>query len=113
MALSESILQTYSIQTAIAAITAETFVDADGAQCAAGEVPLGVNARTVAIGDEQLINTIGTLVRVTAGAAITADAQIEVGAAGAGITLAAGKACGYAVTSASGIGVTFLARIPY
>lgn len=173
MALSEQILQTFSIQTALGTIAKETFVDADGAQCAASEMPFGINDRAVDAGDEQLINTFG-LFRLTAGAAIVPDEQIEVGASGKALTFnkwadktgatsgllvvgkryrigtfqasddftnvgavsnvsgeefeatgttpttwtnssvlfEMGKACGYAVTAASGDGITFLARIP-
>lgn len=41
------------------------------------------------------------VVKVTAGAAITAFAEVEVGADGKAITLASGKAVGYAVTGAA------------
>lgn len=95
------------------AVTGKTFVDISGATLnpatgalisvapatAAGKV-LGVAAFDAAVGAQ--VSVIGTgVVPVTAGAAITAGAEVEVGTGGKAITLASGKAVGRALTTAA------------
>ena len=102
------------ITTAVAtAVTGKTFVDISGATLnpatgalisvapatAAGKV-LGVAAFDAAVGAQ--VPVIGEgVVPVTAGAAITAGAEVEVGAGCKAITLASGKAVGRALTTAA------------
>ena len=65
----------------------------------AGKV-LGVAAFDAAVGAQ--VSVIGEgVVPVTAGAAITAGAEVEVGTGGKAITLASGKAVGRALTTAA------------
>lgn len=102
------------------AVTGKTFVavsaDVDATTgmikvntASAGAKALGVASRDAASGTTLAIQRGGVL-QVTAGAAITAGAQVEVGASGRAITLASGIPVGYAVKSASGAGVdTFIA----
>lgn len=95
------------------AVTGKTFVDISGATLnpatgalisvapatAAGKV-LGVAAFDAAVGAQ--VSVIGEgVVPVTAGAAITAGAEVEVGTGGKAITLASGKAVGRALTTAA------------
>ena len=95
------------------AVTGKTFVDISGATLnpatgalisvapatAAGKV-LGVAAFDAAVGAQVLAIGEG-VVPVTAGAAITAGAEVEVGTGGKAITLASGKAVGRALTTAA------------
>ena len=95
------------------AVTGKTFVDISGATLnpatgalisvapatAAGKI-LGVAAFDAAVGAQ--VPVIGEgVVPVTAGAAITAGAEVEVGTGGKAITLASGKAVGRALTTAA------------
>ena len=95
-----------------AAVTGKTFVDISGATLnpatgalisvatatAAGKI-LGVAAFDAGLAAQ--LSVIGEgVVPVTAGAAITAGAEVEVGASGKAITLASGKAVGRALTTA-------------
>ncbi|MFD4457692.1 capsid cement protein [Nocardia sp. NPDC058480] len=103
-----------------AAVTGKTFVNVSAdmdtttglikvATAAAGAKALGVAVQDAASGATVAIMRGGVL-QVTAGAAITAGAEVEVGASGRAITLASGKAVGQAVKAASGAGVdTFIA----
>ena len=89
-----------------AAVTGKTFVavsgnrDSDGlikcATAAGAAKAFGVAARDVASGDVGLVLR-GGIVNVTAGGAIAAGAQVEVGAGGKAVTLASGVAVGHAV----------------
>ena len=96
-----------------AAVTGKTFVDISGATLnpatgalisvatatAAGKI-LGVAAFDAGLAAR--LSVIGEgVVPVTAGAAITAGAEVEVGASGKAITLASGKAVGRALTTAA------------
>ena len=95
------------------AVTGKTFVDISGQTLnpatgalisvapatAAGKV-LGVAAFDAAVGAQVLAIGEG-VVPVTAGAAITAGAEVEVGTGGKAITLASGKAVGRALTTAA------------
>ena len=99
--------------TVATAVTGKTFVDISGATLnpatgalisvapatAAGKV-LGVAAFDAAVGAQVLAIGEG-VVPVTAGAAITAGAEVEVGTGGKAITLASGKAVGRALTTAA------------
>lgn len=92
------------------AVTGKTFVavsatrDADGlikcATATGAAKAFGVAARDIASGDVGAILR-GGIVPVTAGGAITAGAQVEVGAAGKAVTLASGVAVGHAVETGS------------
>lgn len=90
-----------------AAVTGKTFVDVSAtrdattglikvATAAAGTKALGVAAYDIASGATGPILR-GGILPVTAGGAITAGAEVEVGASGRAITLASGKAVGKAV----------------
>ena len=96
-----------------AAVTGKTFVDISGATLdpatgalisvatatAAGKI-LGVAAFDAGLAAR--LSVIGEgVVPVTAGAAITAGAEVEVGTGGKAITLASGKAVGRALTTAA------------
>lgn len=88
------------------AITGKTFVgvsanrDANGmikaAPAAAAACAFGVASRNAAIGVPVTVIR-GGIVPVTAGGAIAAGAEVEVGASGRAVTLASGKPVGYAV----------------
>lgn len=90
-----------------AAVTGKTFVDVSAtrdastglikvATAAAGAKAIGVAVRDAAIGTTVAILR-GGILPVTAGGAIAAGAEVEVGASGRAITLASGKAVGKAV----------------
>lgn len=96
-----------------AAVTGKTFVDISGATLdpatgalisvatatAAGKI-LGVAAFDAGLAAR--LSVIGEgVVPVTAGAAITAGVEVEVGTGGKAITLASGKAVGRALTTAA------------
>lgn len=87
---------------ASAAVTGKRFVGISGqgvapnpsvAHAVAASKPFGVSAYDAAIGDELSILK-GGVVPVTAGAALTAGQEVEAGAAGVAVVLAAGKAAG-------------------
>lgn len=99
---------------ATAAVTARRFTAISGnrtakgnlavATAAAGARAFGVARNDAAIGD--LVDIVrGGVVRVDAGGAITAGAEVEVGATGKAITKASGIAVGYVVTGAANNGV--------
>jgi hypothetical protein len=68
---------------------------------AAGRI-CGVSAYDAAIGKKvTVLRGNSRVVFVTAGGAIAAFAEVEVGANGTAVTLAAGKAVGYAITGAA------------
>ena len=77
------------------------------ATCGTGLKPDGVFAYDVVSGDvvPLIRQQGGAIVPVTSGAAITAGAEVEVGAAGKVITLATGKVAGKATTTAAGANV--------
>ncbi|MBF6315041.1 capsid cement protein [Nocardia farcinica] len=103
---------------ATAAITGKTFVDvsanrgADGlirvATAAAGARAFGVAAADIASGGHGAILR-GGVVPVTAGGAIAAGAEVEVGASGRAVTLASGKAVGKAVETGTNGNDVFVA----
>ncbi|MFD6516542.1 DUF2190 family protein [Rhodococcus sp. NPDC060176] len=96
---------------ATADVTAKRFVRITGnrvdsniavAHAAAAGRVFGVAKHDAASGDlVGLARGNARIVKVTAGAAISAFAEVEVGADGKAITLAAGKAVGVAVTAAA------------
>lgn len=85
-------LLTLSVQ-ATAALTKDRFVTAAGAVATAAGRALGVTRSNAAIGERAPVDVLGTTV-VVAGAAIAADAAVEVGATGKAVTLAAGVKVG-------------------
>jgi hypothetical protein len=70
------------------------------AAAGAGVKPFGVASADIASGAKGLIHRGGILF-VTAGAAITAGAQVEVGTGGKAVTLASGVAVGTALETGS------------
>ena len=78
---------------ATAAITAERFVTGAGVAATAAGNALGVARSDAAIGESTTVDTLGTAI-VVAGAAIAANAAVEVGATGKAVLLAAGKCVG-------------------
>lgn len=70
------------------------------ATCAAAARALGVFKTDGAQGDKVGIH-LGGVVPVTAGAAITAGQEVQAGAAGTAVPLAAGRPAGKAVTAAA------------
>ncbi|GAA2516712.1 capsid cement protein [Winogradskya humida] len=72
------------------------------APAAAASKAFAVAVQDAAIGEKPgLLRGPGFIVPVTAGAAIAAGAQVEVGTAGQAITLASGIAVGVAITAAT------------
>jgi len=70
--------------------------------CTAGQRPCGVAKYDVATGQGGGVHgQPGKIVPVTAGAAITAGQEVEVGAAGSAIPLATGRAAGLAMSGAA------------
>lgn len=70
------------------------------ATCLAGEKHVGVSGHEAAIATKvDVISQPGIIVPVAAGAALTAGQEVQSDATGRAILLAAGKACGLAVTS--------------
>lgn len=88
---------------ATAIVAAERFTTGAGAQSAAAGRALGVSRSGAAIGERYPVDVIGTAI-VTAGAAIAADALIEVGADGKAVTKAAGVAVARALEAATADG---------
>lgn len=94
-----------------AAVTGKTFVDVSAtvdsttglikvATASAGARALGVATYDAASGARvPVIAGPGTIVYVTAGAAVTAGAEVEVGTSGKAITLASGKAVGKSLST--------------
>lgn len=85
--------------TALAALTRLRFVGLDGDVAAAGDKALGVGATAADLGEQASVDVLGIVV-VTAGAAIAAKAEVEVGANGKAITKAGGIGNGYALDAA-------------
>ena len=83
-------LLTLSVKAA-AVLAAQRFVSPTGGVATAAGNALGVSRSDTAIGDYAPVDVLGTAL-VIAGGAIAAGAAVEVGAAGAAVTLAAGKA---------------------
>ena len=83
-----------------AALEAERFVTGAGAYAGAGANALGVSKAKGAIGDQVPVDVIGTVI-VTAGAAIAANAAIEVGANGKAITASSGAVVARAAPGAT------------
>lgn len=88
---------------ATAAITAERFITTAGAVATAAGNADGVSNTDAAIGERFPADVLGTTI-VTAGAAIAANAYVEVGSAGKAITRASGKAVGKALQAATADG---------
>lgn len=95
---------------ATAAITARRFVAISGNRTADGNLAVAhaaAGARTFGVAKHDANNgeLVGVardgVVKVTAGAAIAAGADVEVGTAGRVITATSGKVVGYAVTAAT------------
>src|SRR5579883_2879528 len=84
---------------ATAAIVAQTFVTAAGANAAAGAAALGVARSDGAVGDLVPVDTLGTAL-VTASGAIPQFGAIEVGANGQAAAHNAGKVVGIALEAA-------------
>lgn len=78
---------------ATAALTAARFVTGGGAVATAAGRAIGVTRTDAAIGEFAPVDVIGMAV-VAAGAAIAAEALIEVGAAGKAVTKSAGVVVG-------------------
>ena len=95
---------------ATAPVVQSTFVAVSGNRTSGGNIAaatataagvvLGVADHDAKAGELFTVHRAG-VVRVVAGGAIAAGAQVEVGAAGKAVTLAAGKAVGYAITGAA------------
>lgn len=88
---------------AIAALTAHRFVSFAGGVAAAGGVALGLGRMTVALGDTQAVDAIGTS-PMEAGGAIAVGGLIEVGQEGKGIANAGGIAVAVALEAAAADG---------
>lgn len=102
MAKTAQILLITSI-TAVAALTRLRFVGLTGDVAGAGAKALGVAEVGADLGEVASVSTHGILL-VTAGAAIAAGAEVEVGANGKAITKAAGIGNGYALDAANADG---------
>lgn len=100
--------------TAGGAIVGKTFVDISAAVNAATGTPIavvtataaalsvGVASRDTAPGAKlHVLRGVGSVVPVTAGGTIAAGAEVEVGASGRAVTIAAGKARGRAWSAAT------------
>lgn len=88
---------------AAAALTARRFVTTAGAVPAAGAKVLGVTNADYASGEQAGVGVLGILL-VEAGAAVSADDQVQSDANGCAITLAAGVDCGRALDAATAAG---------
>lgn len=99
-------------EVATADVTGKTFVEISGNRTTAGNVAIdtataagrifGVAAHDAAVGEVvDVMRTPGIVVPVTASGAIAAFEEVEVGAAGAALALAAGIAVGFALTAAA------------
>ncbi len=95
---------------ATAALEADRIVNALGAYPAAAARGLGASMSAAAIGDRIPVTVLGTAV-LTAGTAIAAGANVEVGATGKVITRAAGFTVGIALQAASADGAKFEALL--
>lgn len=89
---------------ATAALTAHRFVSMAGGVAAAGGLALGVGRMTVASGEAQSVDVLGTA-PFEAGGAIAAGGMVQIGASGKGIAHAGGLAVAVALEAASGDGV--------
>ncbi len=90
---------------AVADLTRLRFVGFDGNVAAAGAKALGVAEVNAAAGEQASVSTHGIHL-VTAGGAIAAGAEVEVGAGGKAITKAAGIGNGYTLDAAAADGDT-------
>lgn len=88
---------------ATAALAAERFVTAAGAYPAAGANAFGVTNTSAASGARVAVDVIGTTV-VTAGAAIAANAYLQVGPTGKAVTRTTGVTVAQALQAASADG---------
>lgn len=88
---------------AAAALTRLRFVGFDGNVAAAGAKALGIAETSAAQGEDASVSTHGELL-VTAGGAIAAGAEVEVGPDGKAITKAAGVGNGFARDAAAADG---------
>ena len=91
--------------TSLAALTRLRFVGLDGDVAAAGAKALGDAEVAAALGEQASVSTHGILL-VTAGAAIAAEAEVEVGANGKAVTKDSGISNGYALDAALADGDT-------
>jgi hypothetical protein len=96
---------------ATAAVTAKRFLAISGNRIAGGNIAIataaaggrtcGVAGNDAAVGElVRVVRGNSRVVKVTAEAAIAANAEVQVGAAGQAITRTTGVAVGYAVTGA-------------
>lgn len=95
---------------ALAVVEAHRAIASDGDYAAAGEHMIGVSDVNSFVDDELAVDVLGTSI-CEAGAAIAADALIQVGANGKFITKAAGKAVGRALSAATADGSKFEALL--
>lgn len=100
---------TISVQAAVA-LAQYRAVGADGNYASAGAHMTGVTYNPATAGEQAAVDVLGT-VPCEAGAAIAADALLEVGASGKLITRTSGKVVGRALTAASGDGAIFTALL--
>lgn len=100
---------TISVQAA-AALAQCRAVGADGNYAAAGSHMFGVSYNPASVGEQASVDVLGT-VPCEAGAAIAADALLEVGTDGKFITRTSGKVVGRALSAASGDGSIFTALL--
>lgn len=89
--------------TATADLTRLRLVGLDGGVAAAGAKALGPAEVDADAGEQAAVNVLGVLL-VEAGGVIAAGAEVEVGADGKAITLAAGISNGYALDAAAADG---------
>ena len=95
---------------AMAIIETHRAIGLDGNYAATGEHMVGVSDTTSFVDDELAVDVLGTST-CEAGAAIAADALIQVGADGKFITKAAGKVVGRALSAATADGSKFEALL--
>lgn len=104
-------IQTYSIASAPAAVTAKRLVDTTGEQCTSNEVPLGVAAYDADLGSELAVLTAGILT-ATAGSQVTAGNTLQAGDNGKVVpVVGTNKAYALAVESATS-GNDLLIKMP-
>lgn len=95
---------------ATAIVEAYRAIASDGDYAATGEHMIGVSDTNSFVDDELAVDVLGTTT-CEAGAAIAADALIEVGVDGKFITKAAGKVVGRALSAAAADGSQFEALL--
>ena len=91
---------------AMAVVDAHRAIAADGDYAATGEHMIGVSDTNSFVDDELAVDVLGTTT-CEAGAAIVADALVQVGTNGKFITKAAGKVVGRALNAATADGSKF------